>query len=106
VEANSDFAGQVLRYGVGLSFLAYESCRFQFAPITEVVGWTVLNGKEFTPDGAGVVKDAAGDTIVNAKFGTRVLFGDHSDLYLGYGRALTGTVWYKDIIRAEFRYRF
>jgi hypothetical protein len=82
-------------------------------PIAEVVGWTVLHGKEFAPDIG--VKDAAGDTIVNGKLGTRFFFGDRcerggllnrSDLYLGYGRALTGTVWYKDIIRLEYRLLF
>jgi hypothetical protein len=28
-----------------------------------------------------------------------------SDIYIGYGRALTGDVWYKDILRAELRLR-
>ena len=29
-----------------------------------------------------------------------------SDLYIGYSRALTGDVWYKDIFRTELRFRF
>ena len=29
-----------------------------------------------------------------------------SDLYVGYGRALTGEVWYKDIVRVELRMRY
>ena len=29
-----------------------------------------------------------------------------SDLYIGYGRALTGAVWYKDLLRLEYRYFF
>ena len=61
-----------------------------------------------------MVERARGDTIVNAKLGVRAGFGDRcdtgwlsrSDLYVGYGRALTGEVWYKDIVRAEFRVRF
>ena len=77
-----------------------------------VVGWTVLSGKE--SDEFGNVINAAGDTIVNAKFGVRFGFGqlmqpgglDRVDLYVGYGRALTGDVWYKDMLRAEFRVRF
>ena len=60
------------------------------------------------------VKDAAGDTIVNAKIGVRLGFGplvgpanlSRSDLYIGYGRALTGDVWYKDILRVEYAWRF
>ena len=29
-----------------------------------------------------------------------------SDLYIGYGRALTGDVWYKEIFRLEYRLIF
>ena len=54
----------------------------------------------------GTVKSAGGDTIVNAKIGARFTFGDAQSLYFGYGRALTGTVWYKDIIRVEYRMDF
>ena len=68
---------------------------------------------EFDPDvpaaggigAAGAPVDARGDTIVNGKFGVRVGSGK-SDFYVGYGRALTGEVWYKDIIRFEFRRAF
>jgi hypothetical protein len=114
VGAIDDFAGQVLRYGVGAGYLVYNGDHVRVTPIGEFVGWTVLSGKEFAPDIGE--KDAAGDTIVNAKIGARFNFGDaagdgrsflsRSDFYLGYGRALTGTVWYKDIIRVEYRLRF
>lgn len=112
VSAADDFAGNVLRYGVGLSYLVYNQTRFRITPVTEVVGWTVLSGKD--ANDAGVTISAAGQTIVNAKFGVRFHFGEqsdpggfgNSDLYIGYGRALTGDVWYKDIFRVEFRVRF
>jgi hypothetical protein len=108
----TDFAGNVLRYGVGLSYQAYRGPRGYVAPVVEFVGWTVLDGKESNE--AGTIKSAGGDTIVNVKLGARIGFGDldapgvrnHSDLYVGYGRALTGDVWYKDILRVELRLRF
>jgi len=108
----TDFAGNVLRYGVGLSYQVYRGPRGYVAPVVEFVGWTVLDGKE--ANNAGVIKSAGGDTIVNVKLGARIGFGDldapgvrnHSDLYVGYGRALTGDVWYKDIVRVELRLRF
>jgi hypothetical protein len=115
IASDDDFAGNVLRYGVGVSVLAYCGERVRVAPVVEMVGWTVLNGKEFAPDIPSVVKNAGGDTIVNVKFGVRLNFGDtsggggflsHSDLYVGYGHALTGDVWYKDIVRVEYRLRF
>ena len=62
----------------------------------------------------GVVQDANGDTIVNAKVGVRTMLGkpvgnglmNRADVYAGYGRALTGEVWYKDLMRFELRVRY
>jgi hypothetical protein len=107
----TNFEGNILRYGSALSYLAYNGCNFRVSPIGEMVGWTVLSGRELTETGD---RGAAGDTIVNAKGGVRFGFGplvgpanmSRSDLYFGYGRALTGTVWYKDIFRAEYAWRF
>lgn len=128
----SDYAGDVIRYGIGLTYVLADTGKFRILPVVEVVGWSVLSGKETNPDlatptagggglgggGGGnpfaVVQSASGDTIVNAKFGVRFGFGrardpglfSGSDLYIGYGRALTGDVWYKDIVRIEYRMPF
>jgi len=103
----TDFAGDVTRYGLGLTFGKRCPTGFWVTPVTEVVGWTVLGGKELavTPTLTRVL-DAAGDTIVNAKVGLRFGYGLHTDFYAGYGRALTGDVWYKDTWRLEMRLRF
>jgi hypothetical protein len=100
----SDFAGDIVRYGLGLSYDVYRCGRLRVAPVIETVGWTVLDGKESTP--VVPVQDASGDTIVNIKLGARVWFGQGSSFYAGYGRALTGDVWYKDIFRLEYRLIF
>jgi hypothetical protein len=120
----TNFAGNVLRYGFALTYLAFQRPSFRVMPVAELVGWTVLGGKELAVANPGLInepqtsitqiQDASGDTIVNAKLGVRVGFGDleqrgllsQSDLYVGYGRALTGDVWYKDILRVEYRMRF
>jgi hypothetical protein len=94
----SDFAGNVIRYGVGL---AYDSCELPFRPVAEFVGWTVLDGLELPEPGPSV--DASGTSIVNVKLGARFPVSCDSDLYLGYGRALTNDVWYEDILRVEWR---
>jgi hypothetical protein len=109
----TDFAGNILRYGAGLGYTVIDTGSFRVSPITEIMGWTVLDGQQLVlPE--GVARDASGDTIVNAKFGVRFGFGglenpgllSNSDLYVGYGRALTGDVWYDDIVRIEYRLRF
>ncbi len=109
----TDFAGNIINYGAGLSYTVLDTGRFRVSPVLEVLGWTCLSGKEFVfPD--AVVQDVAGETIVNGKFGVRFGFGaegmnnlvNNSDFYIGYGRALTGDFWYKDILRIEYRLRF
>jgi hypothetical protein len=112
VVAYDGFAGNVVRYGTGLSYLAYDCSLVRITPVVEVVSWIALNGKEETP--TGEEKSAAGDTIINAKIGVRFAMGDDceagllgaSELYVGYGRALTGDVWYKNTFRVEYRLRF
>jgi hypothetical protein len=103
----TDFEGNVLRYGIGISYVAHDNCKLRVTPVAEFVGWTVLGGKETatTPLAFNVI-DATGDTIVNAKVGVRVSFGENQDCSISYGRALTGDVWYKDILRLEYRLRF
>jgi len=101
----SNFAGNVLRYGLGIGYQTHPCPNVRVTPVVEFVGWTVLSGKE----SAGISDlpvSAVGDTIVNAKAGVRTTFGERSDIYVGYGHALTGAVWYKDIVRAELRLRF
>jgi hypothetical protein len=109
------FAGNILIYGGALNYRAFDNGALTVCPIAEFVGWTVLSGKEsitappivplnddptFFP-----VKSAAGDTIVNAKVGVRASWGEHS-FYAGYGRALTGDFWYKNLYRIEYRFVF
>jgi hypothetical protein len=104
----TDFAGQIVRYGAGLHYDLYRISDCTLTPVVEFVGWTVLDGKESVvpPSGAPSVHDAGGETIINAKLGLRVKFGDRADVYGGYGRPLTGDRWYENIFRLEFRLFF
>jgi len=111
----SDFAGNVLRYGVGLSYDPYGSdcacddcggcCHGpRIVPVLETVGWTVLNGLELPGPGPSV--DASGTSIVNLKAGLRLHLDGQQQIYAGYGRAVTGDIWYQDIFRVEYRMIF
>src|SRR5262249_4263356 len=101
----SDFAGDVVRYGLGLSYPADRS-ELWCSPVVELVGWTVLSGKQVEASSPTdfMVERAAGVTVVNAKVGMRVGWEDVFDVYVGYGRALTGLPWYRDLVRVELRW--
>ncbi len=101
----SDFAGDFVRYGLGVAVGRRCDDDFWITPVVEFVGWTLLSGKELVvfPAGNVGVKSSGGETIFNAKAGVRAGWGKRGDVYLGYGHALTGDVWYKDIVRVELR---
>jgi hypothetical protein len=65
----------------------------------------VLSGRESarTASGATFVQDAAGDTILNVKIGCHFKVQEWGDVYVGYGRPLTGDHWYENTVRLEFR---
>jgi hypothetical protein len=97
----------VFRYGLGVSGVVWSSDCWRLSPVLEAVGWTLTDGMARFLDDSGtvVVEDAAGDTIVNLKFGAR-LSTCRQDFYAGYGRVLTDERWYSDVFRVEWRYRF
>ena len=102
-----DYAGNVLRYGLGLGYdLACTDC-YNVTPVVELVGWSVLEGQVFDFDAPvpGPV-DADGDTIVNIKVGARIANACGSSIYCGWGHALTDDRWYEDIFRFEVRRMF
>jgi hypothetical protein len=100
----------LLRCGPKLRSLSSE--HVQIAPVIELVGWRVLGGLETNclpgsldcSNQEGVSAD--GTNIVNLKVGARAMVGDHSSFYIGYGHQLTHAFWYKEIVRAEYRYTF
>ncbi len=110
------FTGNVFQYGLGPSYELYRGETVRFAPVVELVGWSVLSGKE--SDGTLVAHQIAigapvtpivnsdGTQIVNLKVGARTTVGRHNSFYFGYGQALTHEMWYKHIIRLEYRYSF
>jgi hypothetical protein len=97
-------SGNVLQYGGAVSYRLFEMKHVSISPVVEMMGWTVLNGQE-TP-AYDVYQNAAGDTIVNVKMGARFEFGPRWNMYMGYGRSITGDVWYKDVARVELRLSF
>jgi len=99
--------GNIIRYGLGtstdLGCIGLGCVR----PVVEFAGWTVLDGQtRFLGPSGLVVEDADGVTIVNVKVGSRFILDEDRDIYIGYGRSLTGDRWYNDILRVDLRCRF
>jgi hypothetical protein len=100
----TDYAGDVLFYGVGPSFELVNTGSLRFAPVIELVGWHVLGGLQQV--GAPQLVPAEGTNIVNLKLGARTTFNEVSSFYVGYGFAMTDAQWYGKIVRFEYRYAF
>ena len=107
-----DFAGDIFTYGLGPSYELYRGERLRFAPVLELVGWRVLGGLETNGELAERVPfvfpivPSDGTNIVNLKVGARTSIGAHNSIYVGFGQALTHELWYKHIVRLEYRYTF
>lgn len=118
IDGTDGWAGNVLRYGLGVSRTILDEGALSITPVFEAVAWSVLGGRvlKVFDDGAGTIigfrDESAETTIVNIKLGARVNLAPKccsdgtKSFYLGYGRALTGAQWYQDILRAEYRLSF
>jgi len=108
--SSSSFAGSILIYGLGVSTQIYHNSSVSLNPVVEVFGWHLLGGFQTQLEPAGPVLGLAapqdGTNIVNMKFGLRTTIHNHSSIYIGYGRAVTDAAWYKNLLRAEYRYVF
>ncbi|HVJ68249.1 MAG TPA: transporter [Caulifigura sp.] len=107
----SSFASNVLSYGGGLGYIAYQGDSFTIIPMFETVGWTFLGGQKFNPQSG--LSSASGDTIVNVKPGVRVGFGDtgpamlqQQSIYAGFGIPVTNEKFYEQLFRVEYRILF
>lgn len=103
VTNSEGFAGDIFTYGLGLSYRFQATERVSIAPVVELVGWNVISGFQSLQPG---FKDVSGTNIVNIKGGFRTTFDHHNSFYIGFGQAVTHDVWYKHLLRVEYRYRF
>jgi len=101
----TDFVGDIFRYGVGMHYDMLETDSMRLSPVVELVGRTLLDGRESfaQPGGSVEVNNASGDTIVNLKIGSRLELANGIDMYAGWGRPLSGDNWYENILRLELR---
>ena len=90
---------------------------FILTALAEIVGWSVLNGKQSFELGKvePLIQSARGMTIVDTYYGMRFSLGDDgdsnkllamSDLFVSYGYTLSDNWWFRDQWRLEYRVRF
>lgn len=106
IGGSADFAGNILRYGTGVSHVLWESCDKPIAiiPTLEFVGWTVLDGRQTNP--GGIVSSIDGMWIVNIQPGIRTALGKHFDIGLSGAWNLTNDHWYNGLGRLDLRWVF
>jgi Putative MetA-pathway of phenol degradation len=104
------FQGDVLTYGIGPSFALYKGERLSLTPVVEFVGWRVFGGlvadADLKSQGLPPVISADGTNVFNIKAGLRTSIGSHNSFYVGFGQAVTHEMWYKHLVRLEYRYTF
>lgn len=104
-------SSNVLSYGVGVGYDIIDGCQCcnspQLTAVFETIGWTVIEGLRSTgiPAASGVLVNADGETIINAKYGLRYSQGKNT-IYGGFGNALTGAEWYENVWRFEYARNF
>lgn len=108
VNGNAEFASNVVQYGVGLGYVAYDDGAGVITPQIEFVGWTFNGGQKSNDTFVG---SANGDTIVNFKPGIRFGWKNPGDpigaqrnsIYAGWAHPMTNDRLYKNVMRLEYR---
>lgn len=100
------FSGQVLEYGLGISYLLWESDSVALIPTFEAVAWSVLNGTKTDQFGVPIPADV--DTIGNLLPGLRIACDRGGDLGLvelgiSGGWGVTTERFYEGMWRVECR---
>ena len=108
--ADADHAGEILRYGLGLSRLTYDCDAFGLITTLEFVAGTFLDGAQTAP-GALAATDIDGIGFLNIHPGARFVFdtpGDWGvwDLGISGGFAVTGSRMYDSILMLDMRWAF
>lgn len=105
--ADPAFAGQILHYGLGVSYLGCETDRFALIHTAEWTGMTFIDGQTSTLTG---VRDVDGEMVNTFLYGLRAVIGPAGDLGLfeagvagGFG---TGSNWIDGMLRMELRWSY
>lgn len=106
---NRKTRGEVVRYGIGLSHVAYESDTWAIIPTFEVITRSYLSGSRTSPEGQKLPVD--GETGIGVQPGVRFVLGPEGDLGL-FEFGLSGefrtneNILPESMLRLDFRWSF
>jgi hypothetical protein len=107
-----DFSGEVLRYGLGIAHVYYETDTFAVIPTLEFVSWSVLTGKKTVSGTTGpVAVNVDGENILNVYPGVRLVHDGAGDfgmfeVGLSSGLSVTKEHWYNELLRLDLRWSY
>lgn len=109
VGGDPDFAGQVLKYGFGVSTILYETDTFAAIPTLEFVGWSILDGQKSLPDGS--IAGVDGENFGAVFPGIRFVLGPANDLGLfelgiGGGLSFSDNGLFENALRVDLRFSY
>ena len=111
VGADPDHKGEILRYGLGVSHVAYArplfdgGCEeFALIPTAELVGWTVTDGRQTLP--LGGLEEVDGSAYLAGLVGVRAVLTDRFEVGVSGGYAWTADRWYRSTVALEARVVF
>jgi hypothetical protein len=110
VPGTPGYAGPLLKWGIGVSHVWYETDTIAYIPTLEFTNIWILDG-QFTPFPAGVPTDVVGDGVFNLAPGLRMVCdtgGDLGVVELGASTifAVGSNGWYDALIRFDLRFVF
>lgn len=105
----TNYSSYVLRYALGLSYDWYQADTWNVKPVTELIFWSVLRGKESqffdTLPTSQETQDARG-TIIESAWGLRGSISCNVDWYAGVSIGVTEKQWFQENMRLEVRWRY
>ena len=110
VPGTPGYAGPLLKWGIGVSHVMYETDTVAYIPTLEFMNIWVLDG-QFIPFPGGLPVDVKGDGIFNLAPGLRTVIdtgGDLGVVEMGFNAifAVGSNGWYNSLIRFDLRFVF
>lgn len=110
IAGHPSHSGEIVRWGLGVSHLIYDSDSFAVMPTAEFVFMSILDGEKANPNFGGIpILPVDGECISNVHLGVRLVSDSSCDfglweLGVSTGIDMGSTGWYNGLLRIESRW--